>query len=1349
MKSHTSLLRYLLVILIVISISSNVVAINVDDDNTEIKYDQEYEKTTVDDLEDVVDLTGEQRMGITDEGLEIKEINPDEIFNYVPGISTDEKNILKSFENVKLKRDLTVPYSDNFAEMIIPPEEMYDFGDDSTASEPETESEQYTNSMVISSAGNNRADAGDDFGHADALTDGGNWMNDTVKTQWNSGSNQWEILDVDCFYIAVQEKGNLETEYIEIEFENTRAPKNQSTRALIGRIYDPISLYLHQNTMILPGDYQGKTIAKSDSDIGITSLDLEILFPQESGTLSAAPPVSGVLFLEIYCIANMEIGYNITSVKKSVVKPVTNPYDKNNYPHNATVPQSKTGFSGTLLQNKDHWDWYDISSYLTYIGDQWPNEISYDIDITRTNSASGSYHTWTSVWLLYDSLDQNTLYLNGDEMDTGGSDTIQVGGVPSEPIKTKIERYTSHIWLGIRSYSVGIDNGQMFPQVYDGGCDYTVTKFDIVVKNSQPLLTTGKLEPAQDYYFMDDTLQFSVRYRDYDNDAPQYVRVTIDGENYEMKSSGTNYVTGVSYTFSIKGSELTDSFYPHTFNFSASDGLLFDSMSLSPPKNQFKVIEDQTPGIWNSAPKKLTFDEDDDPYTLSCEDIFIDVDPPDGLTYTIWNDNSYGQKYESSRLEVFLINKKNLKIQLKPDQHGTDEILVRAKEGLKISTDIYEFYAAYKFNITITSVEDKPVLNPIGKIHGYQDEPIYIQISAVDADIITDNDELTFTTNRSDGKGPDDLEGFKVVPDPMSLTKANISFNPTNANVGTFLVEITVTDTDENQDTRDVEFEIANVNDPPVITQVMKGIMKKDTTELTEIEMNAVEDEWFNISVESTDLDVLIGMSNDILYKLENHTFGNVVNLQHTKGSLTANFGVLPLNSDVGNNFINFSVHDGKGGSDYLSIKINVENSNDPPNVPEIIKPEENTFSIVDDVMFVGKSDDIDLYIPNSKEVLTYKWYLKIGSTWTELRNTEPYDRVSIDFPTPFLPFNDDEIEPGNYTIKFEVTDSEGESRYVEFNFRLLLDYDNDEMDDDWEEKYDLDPHNREDAFSDSDKDGYINIKEHEAMTNPRDPNDKPAEKSSDTTDYTIYFGIVAVVIVIIVLLVLFLIVRNRRKLKDDLQNLDDLAYPEEETTDDLDHIKLDGSKGTGPGVGGVVSPGGPGMGAGAGVGGAGAGAGAGPGFMQPPPGVSPEMHMQIMKMMQAKQMQMQAQQKAGQGPGTTGQSGGLGPKPVSTSSALGTGSGTSAPSHPPSLGTGTGGPNLVPKLPPPRFNQQPTQGPAFNSTSASGKADNITEGGIKNSVGNGNGTGMKCPNCGITVQSGWFLCPACKSPLN
>ncbi len=42
------------------------------------------------------------------------------------------------------------------------------------------------------------------------------------------------------------------------------------------------------------------------------------------------------------------------------------------------------------------------------------------------------------------------------------------------------------------------------------------------------------------------------------------------------------------------------------------------------------------------------------------------------------------------------------------------------------------------------------------------------------------------------------------------------------------------------------------------------------------------------------------------------------------------------------------------------------------------------------------------------------------------------------------------------------------------------------------------------------------------------------------------------------------------------------------------------------------------------------------------------------------------------------------------------------------------------------------------------GITDNNQEGDLENQQNE-----MKCPNCGISVKSGWFLCPACKSPLN
>jgi hypothetical protein len=1266
-------------------------------------------------IDDSSYATHETIQEISVEELEIKEIEPEEMFEHLSGWSTNEEEILESLKNVKVKEDLSIPHSDNPLEMVIPPGEMFYFADEEESSE---DSNADDSSSV--STRSSRADAGGDFTSATKLVEGGNWTGDYVDSHFSSSSNSWVIDDYDFFYINVEEKGNLETELVEFTIFNGGTPSNDSSRLLVCFIFDPVSLLLHQNTNMLPGDYVGKTISKTDSDIGITYLDLAIIDAQETQVLRAAPPVSGVLFIEMYCISNPQINYTINPIEKTVIKPVTNPYDKNNYPHNATVPQTKTGITGSLLQHKDHWDWYDISGFLDYVGDKWPNEISYDIDITRTNSQQNSYHTWTSVWLVYDSLDGNTLYIYGDEIDTGGSDTINLGGVPTVPIKDKIERYAGNIWLGIRSYAIAIDQNQMYPSPYDGGCDYTITSFGINVKNQAPLLTQGKLEPTVDYFFMEDEITFKVKYRDYENDAPEYVRVTIDGDNYEMTGSGSNYESGVVYSFSILGSELDDNFYPHTFNFSTDDGLFSDILVLSSPKNEFKVIEDQTPTIADNAPVKLRFDEDqhlsENPYILQFSKIFVDKDPQDGLSYSLWDGDSYGNVFNPPVMDVFVIEKTKLKIQLKPNQHGGNEIQVKATEILKRNLDTYEFYATYKFNITVSSIQDSPVLNPIDKIYAKQDVPIFFTITATDPDLYTDDDELEFSTNVSDGKGSDDLEGFKVIHDPINNTMANISFTPDNQDVGIIYVEISVTDSDKNEDTRDIIIDVANENDPPVFKQVEKDYLKKDVTDASVVEMTAPEDDWFNVTLDVQDEDIRIGLKNDITFNIENHTFVNVVDIDFAGGtSLTATLSIYPLNSDVGTQYINVSVHDGKGGEDKLTFKLNVENVNDPPDVPEITKPEERTFSITDSIMFVGISDDEDFDIPKYiyNENHTYKWYLKEGETYTEIRNTEPFDRVRIAFPSPYLPYNDKEIKAGNYTVKLEVIDLSGESRFTEISIRLLDDYDNDNILDAWELNFDLDPKDRNDAFMDSDSDGFSNLKEFEVNTNPRDPNSKPYSEESGGEDYTMIIVIVIVVVVIVVLLVLFLLMRNRRKEQELLDDIDNLAYPDEDSSDlSLDTLKT--TVGPAPGQGPIGGPMGSGM-----------------GQMPPPPppGVSPAVHMQIMKMMKSQQ------QAQGQQPGQPGVGmGGAGTKP--TSPHLGTGPGTGL-----QTGTGKGNEFAGQQLPPAQLSgsQSGTQQNFSGDTSTSGTAN----------IYNSNANGMKCPNCGIAVQSGWFLCPACKSPLN
>ncbi len=1249
--------------------------------------------------------------------LEVKKIEPGEIFEQF-GISYNNPDDYTSgIESSSSVEPITVKHSDNPFEMVIPAEKGF-YG-----SLPGSESSDDDDD---DSTRGSRADAGDNAGDATLIKEGGNWTGDDVRSTYDPNNQEYTLVDEDWFYIRVQEKGNLETEYIEIKINNSAEAHATDPRMLFCSIYDPISIILTQSTYGIAGDNLDKNLqSDDDSGMSISFLDLEIFSPQENGTLNAAPPISGIFFIRIYCISRgYTVNYNITSITKTTIKPVVPPHDMNNYPENSTVIISENTIQSTILQHKDHWDWYDISGYIDPQGETWPNKISYDVDITRETMQANSFYSWTEIWVLYDRADGNNLYLNGGTMDEGGSPSITTsGGSPTEPVLNDLEMTGAHAWIGLRVYSIGINSGQMFPQRYDGSVDYTLD-FDVELQNDKPYLNNLKIEPEQSVYYTYDEITFKVKYLDQDNNIPSFVNLTIDGFDYAMIGSGSDYTTGVTYQFSILCSELDDSYYPHTFYFSANDGLEEVSMALSSPNDEFKVIEDQTPEIWDTAPNRLTFDEDGEITIMELSQVFKDVDPSDGMAYSIKMGTNFGQKFESSRLEVFIYQKTNLKFQLKSDEHGSDEIVLRAEETLMRGGDTYKFTNTYKINITINSEEDLPLLEGITDRQGSQGVPIYFPIRASDPDISTDNDELSFSTNRSDGLGPDDLDGFKVIPDQYDTTKANISFTPSNEHVGKLYVRITVTDKDQLQDTQNMVIEILNVNDPPEIIGITKAGKTNDVMSDDSIhEISAIEDQWFNITVNVYDPDIAIGQNNDITFRIINFTFNNTVNLEFAGGNeLTAKISVLPLNSDVGINYINFSVHDGKGGSDELTLKIDVKNVNDRPKIPKIIKPKERLFSIVDSVSFECIGDDEDLYIPDSKETLSITWYLNDKKLKTE------GNRITLYFPEPFLPNDDTEIEEGNYTIKVIVVDADGEMVSDQIDIMLLADFDHDNLPDIWEERYDLDPHDRDDAFMDSDNDDVKNIDEYEGGSDPRNPDSTPGGKSSTSTgdsSWAIYVAIV--VVVIIVLLLLFMFISKQRREKDELQDLDHLAYPTEEGSDmglgkppSKSNLPSDAGAGPVPGPGMGMGPGGMGM-----VPPMGAGLGPAPGpGMQPNPAMMQQMR--AMQMQRFMQMQMMKKQQQGQGQGQQPQ------RSQSMQQAKGIGAGT---------GMGQGneleltGPELTPKLPARTEGRTSSIDPSSNDDAS----EQVSE----------QNNNMKCPNCGISVQSGWFLCPGCKSPLN
>lgn len=1368
------ILTTILIAFLMISVSANVIAFSRDTElNESKKVDEELNNNEA--------LASSQ---VTDEEvitpLQVEKVSPNEIFETYPELVENSNYYPSKYLEGQSVEPISLPVDGDYDDQILSPDQLLRLMATAGAnSEP--------HSLSSSNARGPGPDAGNHDYEATELTDGSTWYNDSVDCEIVGNPPQWSILDVDWFRVAMEVKGSVETDYLEIRIENT-APVDSSgtfSRRVRCFMFEPMSVILNaSDTYPFAGPNSGKAISKADGETIQYYLDLELIDPGANATLNAISPISGNLYILLWCLSDINLRYNITSVSITQVSPE----DNNNFPENGTKPQTNSVNNQKVTQHLDHWDWYDISNYIDTEVTGWDTKISYTVDITNAGGSGNDFHSWVTTWVLYDEKVGNNIYLNGHERNVGGAMTRS----GTEPITHSFTMQGEHAYLGIRVRSMIVDQGEYYFTTSNGWAQYDLS-FGVDLQNIGPQLLLMKIEPEKDYYFLEDDITFKVTYRDSDNNPPSYVRVTVDGLNHDLDSIQNTFVTGAEYKETYPATTFGISPYPHVFNFSANDGLADVNQSLQKPKNEFKVIENQTPKIYNTAPKVVLLEEDDDDSVLSLDQIFEDVDKTDGIDFYIKQADSYGKKFESSRMEVFVTDAgSNLKIQLKANQHGSDVVSLQAKETLKRSADTYTFFAYYNLNITITSLNDEPSLDPITDIQAHEDYPITIPITATDPDIFTDDDELTFSTNRSDGEGPDEIMWFNLTPDETDTSKANITFTPLNEHVGKFLVKVTVKDNEGAEDSLDVEFDILNTNDPPVITEISTDKTKEiiepaaTTVEFTSKKYCANEDEWFNMTVKLVDLDISIGEQNDIEFKVYNSTFSGTINIDHAGGSaLSAIVSVLPRNSDVGKNYINLSVHDGKGGSDEISIKVLTNNVNDPPETPIILKPEgeNSTFSIVDNIQFQGQSDDEDFYIRNSNEELTYKWLLAevdggdFDDLYTSKETTNDISGFSL---KPAIR----SMSEGQYIIKLVVRDIEEAEKSTQITIAISEDFDGDNIYDVWEDLYGLNPHNRRDAMEDLDGDGYSNLREFlgkdgepggDDSTNPYDPTERPAGKEAEADNSLLIYSAI-VIIIIIILIILFMFVRGRRKAKKDLEDLDRLAYPEEETD-----MEMATPMGTMP----MPGPPGPGI----------------PPKVPPgvPPTIPPHMMQQFMAMNEMQRMQffqmMQKQQMATQGkPGGVAGAG----KPMQKSQSMPEGKDLAG-----TIGGTDKGPQLdsvsmKPQLPPGKSEgiEEKKEPEIDNGTSGRhAPIDSLTkdelgdlniedmgagsdkelelisgepvyiseqevkdlgitesEEGITTSNGDAGETEddeMKCPNCGVNVKSGWFLCPGCKSPLN
>jgi hypothetical protein len=209
-----------------------------------------------------------------------------------------------------------------------------------------------------------------------------------------------------------------------------------------------------------------------------------------------------------------------------------------------------------------------------------------------------------------------------------------------------------------------------------------------------------------------------------------------------------------------------------------------------------------------------------------------------------------------------------------------------------------------------------------------EDRPFSMNLNASDPDTLIGLDALSFYGNSTDF--------------PVSIL-GNMSFVPTNAQVGMHLVSVWVTDLAGLKSTCNFTITVVNVNDPPVITPVLDITVDEDTPVS------------FRVNASDEDAGDVISFRDDSSLVLVN-------------GLGWVNF--TPLQKDVGVHYVNITASDLSGANATFQMTITVRNVNDAPVNVSILAPQNGTrYTQGANMTFRGTASDVDM------DKLTYTWY--------------------------------------------------------------------------------------------------------------------------------------------------------------------------------------------------------------------------------------------------------------------------------------------------------------------------------------------------------------------------------------
>jgi hypothetical protein len=291
--------------------------------------------------------------------------------------------------------------------------------------------------------------------------------------------------------------------------------------------------------------------------------------------------------------------------------------------------------------------------------------------------------------------------------------------------------------------------------------------------------------------------------------------------------------------------------------------------------------------------------------------------------------------------------------------------------------------------IHVNVTNNPPSLNISLNFTIKEDELFTYDINATD----TPADQLTFSDNAS---------FFDVDP---STGLINFTPNNTIANKN-YSINITVSDGIDS-DSKIINFEILNVNDPPVLEGIPDFVDENKTYQGQEF--------YLNVSAFLSDPDLIHG---------EIHVWSDdtsLFNISPTTGVI--NF--TPTNEDAWRFYnpyvITITVSDASGASDSDDFKLFIENVNDPPNITSWSPLGDPVINETENLTFTVNATDPDLI---HGDTLTYTWYVN------GVKNRSGTNLDSFTFYAGIY-------SNGTYNISVNVSDTSGGS--VTYNWTLTV----------------------------------------------------------------------------------------------------------------------------------------------------------------------------------------------------------------------------------------------------------------------------------------------------------------------